>query len=136
MKRSIVAFLALAFLLGASSAYAADGPLPDLSLSIGGSQLATNGGVSSTLKIVFLLTLLSFAPAMVLTMTCFTRITVVLGMTRTALGVQSMPPNMVITGLSLFLTVAIMSPVFEKMYADGINPYLEGKMDDREALVK
>ncbi len=110
--------------------------LPDLSINIGGSQLASDGGVSSTIKLVILLTLLSFAPAMMLTMTCFTRIAVVLGMTRTALGTQSMPPNMVITGLSMFLTFAIMSPVFEKMYTEGISPYLEGKMDDREALTK
>ncbi len=112
------------------------GPFPDLALSIGGSPLNSDGGVSSTLKVLFLLTTLSFAPAMIMTMTCFTRIAVVLGMTRTALGTQSMPPNTVITGLALFLTIAVMSPVFGKMYSEGISPYLEGKMDDREALVK
>ena len=121
----------------ASNAFAADaGPLPDISLNIGGSQLAGDGGVSATIKLVLLLTMLSFAPAMMLTMTCFTRIAVVLGMTRTALGTQSMPPNTVITGLSLFLTFAIMNPVFLSMYNDGISPYLEGKMDDKEAMVK
>ena len=80
--------------------------------------------------------MLSFVPAMMLTMTCFTRIAVVLGMTRTALGTASMPPNTVITGLSMFLTFAIMTPVFERMYNEGISPYLEGKMDDREAIEK
>jgi flagellar biosynthetic protein FliP len=83
-----------------------------------------------------LLTVLSFAPAMILTMTCFTRITVVLGMTRTAVGTQSLPPNTVITGLALFLTFAIMGPIFEKSYDDGIQPYLEGKMGQEEAMTK
>jgi flagellar biosynthetic protein FliP len=133
----VVLPIALGVLVSPSELWAAPGAsLPDLSISIGGSELASNGGVSSSLKLVFLLTLMSFAPAMVLTMTCFTRIAVVLGMTRTALGVQSMPPNMVVTGLSLFLTIAIMTPVFEKMYADGIAPYMEGQMDDKEALTK
>lgn len=110
--------------------------LPDLSIAIGGSELAGGGGVASSLKIVLLLTLLSFAPAMILCMTCFTRIAVVLGMTRTALGTASLPPNTVITGLSLFLTFAIMGPVFEKGYKEGIKPYLDGQMAQEEALKK
>lgn len=110
--------------------------LPDLSISIGGSELANNGSVSSSLKIVFLLTLLSFAPAMMLCMTSFTRIAVVLGMTRTALGTSSMPPNTVITGLALFLTIAIMTPIFEQSYNDGIKPYIEGQMGQEEAMTK
>lgn len=110
--------------------------LPDLSINIGGSQLASDGGMTSSLKIVLLLTIMSFAPAMVLTMTCFTRIAVVLGMTRTALGTQSMPPNMVISGLSLFLTLAVMNPVFTKMYDTGIKPYMDGQMDQTEAFTK
>lgn len=118
-------------------AFAADSAvLPDLSISIGKSQLAGESGVSSTLKILLLVTMLSFAPAMVLTMTSFTRIAVVMGMTRTALGTQSLPPNMVITGLSLFLTIAIMQPVMNEMYTTGIRPYMEGQMGDREALQK
>ena len=104
--------LLLAGDVNAQAGASASTGLPDLAINIGGTQLASDGGVSSTIKLVILLTLLSFAPAMMLTMTCFTRIAVVLGMTRTALGTQSMPPNMVITGLSMFLTFAIMSPVF------------------------
>jgi len=136
MRRSLEIGFLSAMLLAPSLVLAEGGPLPDLSINIGGSQLASDGGISTSLKLVFLLSLLSFAPAMILTMTSFTRITVVLGMTRTALGTQSMPPNMVITGLSLFLTIAIMGPVFERSYSEGIGPYLEGKMDDREALLK
>ena len=110
--------------------------LPDLSIKIGDSELGANGTVSASLKIVILMTLLSFAPAMMLTMTCFTRIAIVLGMTRTAIGTQSAPPNTVITGLALFLTFSIMSPVFNKMYTQGIDPYFEGKMGQEEALAK
>lgn len=120
---------------GAALAQQASG-LPDVSISIGGSNLSSDGTVTATLKILFLMTVLSFAPAMVLTMTSFTRIAVVLGMTRTALGTQSLPPNMVITGLALFLTVSIMNPVFQEMYRDGIQPYMDNQMGDREALEK
>lgn len=110
--------------------------LPDLSINIGGNELAGGGSVASSLKIVLLLTALSFAPAMILCMTCFTRIAVVLGMTRTALGTATLPPNTVITGLALFLTFAIMGPVFEQSYNQGIKPYIDGQMAQEEALRK
>ncbi len=119
-----------------SEAYAQQAALPDLSISVGGSELAGGGSVTSSIKILLLLTLLSFAPAMILCMTSFTRIAVVLGMTRTALGTASLPPNTVITGLALFLTVAIMGPIFEKSYQEGIRPYMEGQMDQGEAMAK
>jgi flagellar biosynthetic protein FliP len=115
-------------------AYAQQAGLPDLSISIGGSEMASSGSVASSLKILLLLTALSFAPAMILCMTCFTRIAVVLGMTRTALGTASLPPNTVITGLALFLTIAIMGPIAEKSYVDGIRPYMEGQMGQDEAM--
>ncbi len=108
--------------------------LPNLSISVGGSELAGDGTITASLKIVILMTLLSFAPAMILTMTCFTRIAVVLGMARTAIGTQSLPPNMVITGLALFLTFAVMNPVFNQMYEKGIGPFLDGSMGQEQAL--
>lgn len=123
-------------LLSVTDASAQQAGLPDLSISIGGSEMASSGSVASSLKILLLLTALSFAPAMILCMTCFTRIAVVLGMTRTALGTASLPPNTVITGLALFLTVAIMGPIAEKSYVDGIRPYMEGQMGQEEAMKK
>lgn len=128
--------LGVALFGAASPAYAAETAVPDLALKVGGAELASDGTVSSSLKIIFLLTALTFAPAMMLTMTSFTRIAVVLGMTRTALGTQAMPPNMVITGLSLFLTMAIMSPVFQEAYQAGVQPFLDGQMAQEEALTK
>lgn len=110
--------------------------LPDLSINIGGAQLTNDGNISASVKIVLLLTVLSFLPAMILTMTSFTRIAVVLGMTRTALGTQTLPPNTVITGLAIFLTSAIMGPVFQESYNKGVRPYMEGQMGQDEALEK
>jgi flagellar biosynthesis protein FliP len=123
-------------LLAIPEAQAQQAALPEFSVKLGNSELASDGSVSATLKVVFLLSALSFLPAMILTMTSFTRIAVVLGMTRTALGTQSLPPNMVINGLAIFLTISIMSPVFQKMYADGVGPFLEGQMEQGEAMKK
>lgn len=134
--RRLIPLLALFTTLAPTLGFAQESALPNLSIAVGGSELAGGGAVASSLKIVLLLTVLSFAPAMILTMTCFTRITVVLGMTRTAVGTQSLPPNTVITGLALFLTFSIMGPIFEKSYQDGIQPYLEGTMAQDEAMKK
>lgn len=117
-------------------ALAQSNTLPDVSIAVGDAKLATDGSLTSSVKIIILLTALSFAPAIVLTMTSFTRIAVVLGMTRTSLGTQSAPPNMVITGLALFLTFAIMNPVFKVSYEKGIKPFLDGTMDQGEAFRK
>jgi len=126
----------LSVLLTPGIAGAVESSVPDVQISIGDSQFGTDGTISSGLKILLLISALTFAPALILTMTCFTRIVVVLGMTRTALGTQQMPPNMVITGLALFLTFAIMAPVMEQMYDDGIKPYMDGQMAEDEALRK
>jgi len=123
-------------LILAPTALAADGVLPDLALKIGGVEVGSDGSVSAAMRLMLLMTLLTFAPAIVMTTTCFTRIAVVLSMTRTALGTTQMPPNMAITGLALFLTVVIMSPVFNEMYTAGVRPYFEGQMAQDEALSK
>jgi len=115
---------------------AQDGGASDVLIRIGNTDLVEGDGISSAIKVVFLISIISFAPAMILTMTCFTRIAVVLSMTRTALGTQQMPPNIVITGLALFLTISIMNPVFQEMYSSGVAPYMDGQMDHTEALRK
>lgn len=108
--------------------------LPNLTINLDGKEVGTDGTVSSTLKLVALISIIAFAPAMMLTTTCFTRIAVILSMTRTTLGTQQAPPNMVITGLALFLTFSIMSPVFSKMYDEGISPLISGEMGVEEAM--
>ncbi len=133
---SLISWSAL-FLFLPSLALAQGVTVPEVSLSIGGSDISSGSeGLSSGIKAVFLISAISFLPAIILTMTSFTRIAVVLGMTRTALGTQQMPPNLVITGLSLFLTISIMNPIFQEMYSEGIQPYMDGQMDGTESWRK
>lgn len=79
--------------------------------------------VSDLLKIVFIITVLSIAPSILLLMTCFTRLAVVLAFLRSALGTQQSPPNQVIVGLALFLTFSIMWPVWEEIHREAVIPF-------------
>ena len=90
--------------------------------------------IDVTLKILFLFTILSLAPAILITVTSFTRIVIVLGLLRQALGIPQSPPNQVIIALSLFLTFFIMQPVFHQIYTQSIDPYMHKKINDMEAL--
>jgi len=85
------------------------------------------------IKIAILLTILSLAPAIFLTTTCFTRILVVFAFLRHAMGTQSMPPNQVVTGLAFFLSLFVMAPTYEAAYRDGIGPFLAEKMSLTDA---
>ena len=80
------------------------------------------------------MTALSFLPAALMLMTSFTRILIVFSLLRQALGLQSMPPNIVLIGLSLFLTLFIMTPVFEPIYRDAYLPLVSGKIGFEEAV--
>ena len=91
------------------------------------------GGVSGPISIVLLLTVLSLAPAILILCTCFTRFVVVLGLLRQALGTQGLPPSQVIIGLSLFLTIVAMAPTLEAMWEDGIKPYVDSPVDQRDS---
>src|SRR5439155_8706959 len=95
-----------------------------------GSTVATP---CESLTIIIALTLLSVAPALLMMMTSFTRIVIVLSLTRNALGLQSIPPNQVVVGLSLFLSLFVMSPVLSQMNHDAVQPYLHGKMTQNDA---
>ncbi len=81
---------------------------------------------STSVSILLLLTLLSVAPSILLLMTSFTKIFVVLGLTRNALGLNGVPPNQVLAGLSLFLSMFVMSPVIKAVNTAGVQPYLHG----------
>ena len=91
---------------------------------------------SLSLQTLILLTGLSFLPAVLLMMTSFTRIIIVLSLLRQALGTQSAPPNQVMIGLALFLTLFVMSPVLDKIYVDAYQPFSENKIQMQEALEK
>jgi flagellar biosynthesis protein FliP len=96
------------------------------------------GGTSYSVPVQTLLffTALSFLPAVLLLMTAFTRIVIVLGLLRQALGTQSAPPNQVIVGLSLFLTFFVMGPTIDKVYAEAYQPFAENRIAFNEALAR
>jgi flagellar biosynthetic protein FliP len=89
---------------------------------------------SLSVQTLVLLTSLSLLPALLLSMTSFTRILIVLGLLRTALGTQSSPPNQILVGLSLFLTFFVMAPVFDKVYDEAYKPLSENKIGTERAL--
>jgi len=88
---------------------------------------------STPILVLLGLTLLSLAPAILLTCTSFTKILVVLGLTRNALGLQQIPPNQVLAGLALFLSLFVMSPVLSQINHDGLQPYLHGTKTQTQA---
>lgn len=90
------------------------------------------GGFKGAVDVLVLLTVLSLAPALLVLCTCFTRVVVVLGLLRQAVGVQSMPPSQVIVGLSLLLTMAAMAPTFDRAWQAGVKPYMDGAVTSPE----
>ena len=96
------------------------------------------GGQSYSLPVqtLLLLSALTFLPAVLLMMTGFTRIVIVLSLLRQALGTQSSPPNQVIIGLSMFLTLFVMSPVIDKIHQDAYLPYTTNRISFNEALAR
>jgi len=106
--------------------------VPD-ALAGGPKEWVSPAGLSSTLQVMLLLTVLSLAPAVLLMTTCFVRIIVVLGLLRQALGTQQLPPTQVITALALFMTLLVMSPVWKEVYDRAIVPYSEREMPLEEA---
>jgi len=127
-------WVSLALLLGAGSRLAAATPLPDIHIGIGSSSNPQQ--VSLTLQIVFLMTVLSLAPAILMLTTSFTRIIIVLSFLRQAIGTPTIPPNQVILGLALFLTFFNMNPVFSKVNDEALQPYLKGAISQQTALKK
>ena len=89
---------------------------------------------SSTLQLLLLLTILSLLPSVLIMMTSFTRIIIVLGFVRNALGTQNTPPNQVLIGLSLFLTFFFMAPVFSEINTNAYQPYIAGQIEQDEAI--
>ncbi|MDM7889180.1 flagellar type III secretion system pore protein FliP [Curtobacterium sp. RHCJP20] len=102
----------------------------DFSVSVNG----PDGTPSSAIVTLLGITLLSVAPALLLMMTSFTKIFVVLAMTRNALGLQGIPPNQVIAGLALFLSLFVMAPVLGHINDDALQPYLAGHIDFAKAV--
>jgi flagellar biosynthesis protein FliP len=119
-------------LLPVVTAFAEPLPLPNVSLSIGGK--ADQGKASTVIQLLFILTVLSLAPAILMMVTSFTRIVVVLSLVRHALGTQQMPPNQIVVGLALFLTFFVMAPVWQKVNDEALKPYYEERITGEEAF--
>ena len=128
MKRPGLVVLVLLLLVATATAASA-APPEQLNVNIDGI-----GGISAPLQLVVVLTLLSFVPAALVIMTCFTRIVIVFHFLRQALGTQEMPSNQILIGLTLFLTMFIMAPVAERVNTLADQPALDGRMTVMEAL--
>jgi len=99
-------------------------------------QLFGPEGLGTSFKIIAVLSALSLLPAVILTVTSFVRTVVVLSFIRQGIGSQETPPNQVLIGLAMFLTLFVMTPVMNEIKAQGIDPYLEGKLTEVQALEK
>ena len=95
-----------------------------------------NGSVNGALRILVILTLIAIAPTLIIMMTSFTRIIIVLHFTRQALNTQTAPPNTVLIGIALFLTLFIMQPTLTEIYTEAVAPFEAGEMEGEEALAK
>lgn len=104
----------------------------NLTLSLPGTKRESLG---TTIEIVLFMTLLSLAPAIVMSMTCFTRIIIVLSFLRRAMSMQDLPPTLVVTGFALFMSVYIMKPVVTDIKAQAYEPYVAGTIDFEAAAV-
>jgi len=96
--------------------------------------LAGFNRLDTTLKILLLITIISIAPALLISVTAFVRIVIVLSLLRHALGIPTAPPNQVIVGLALFLTIFVMKPTFDKINEVSISPYLKKQISDIQAI--
>jgi len=134
MKRLLILLGLAALVLGASAAMAAPEPIALPSVSVGVGKVAKPGDVSVTLQILFLLTILSLAPGLLVMTTSFTRIVVVLSFLRSAMGTQQAPSNQIILGLSMFLTFFVMAPVWQQMNTQALQPFRAQTITQEEAF--
>jgi flagellar biosynthetic protein FliP len=130
------AVLFLAFFSSAVSAQTSNTriPIPKIAFDIG--EAKSPKEVALSLQILFLLTILTLAPAIAMTMTSFTRVVIVLDFVRRALSLQQMPPTQVIVGLSIFLTAFIMAPTFKDINENALQPYMNGKISNEQFFDK
>ncbi|RMH44551.1 MAG: flagellar biosynthetic protein FliP [Gammaproteobacteria bacterium] len=129
VRRSTQCILSVLALCALPS-YGAEIPLLNIQNTPSGQE------VSVSLQVLILMTLLTLLPAILMTMTSFTRIVVVLAILRQALGMQQTPSNQILIGLALFLSLFVMAPVFEQIHVQAVQPYMEDQIGPKEALDK
>jgi flagellar biosynthetic protein FliP len=129
INKAIMTALLIIILIAATqiTSFATDGASPGISLNIGGAD---------TLKILLTLTVIALIPSILIMTTCFTRIVIVLSCARNAIGLQQTPPNQVLVGIALFLSLFIMSPVVDKINTIAYQPYKNGELTQTEAVDK
>lgn len=128
--------LALLLALSSTSAFAdTSGFAPSITINTSSNAQISNKEVYSGLKLTLLVGSLVMLPSLILSLTCFTRISIVLSLTRQALGTAQSPPNQVLLGLALFLTFSIMSPVFNEIYQNSIVPFSDDQLTIEEFFV-
>lgn len=133
MLPALLVCLVVAMLGGVGTAIAQPNiPIPDINLQVGTSEDPEQ--LVGTLQLLLLISVLSVAPAFVILMTSFTRIVIVLGFVRNALATQQIPPNQVVIGLALFLTLFVMSPVIGQINEEALTPYRAEEISFEEAL--
>ena len=113
---------------------AQDFQLPDINFEVSSPDSDEGTDLVLSLRILLLLTVLTLAPAIIIMVTSFTRIVIVLSLIRRALATRSMPPNQIIIGLAIFLTIFIMAPVWQDINVDAIQPYIDEEITTQEAL--
>ncbi len=123
----------LLFVLCPTPLWAAQPAGPALTFSISGGD---EKALPVTLQIVAMMTILTLAPALVIMVTSFTRILIVLSFTRSALGTQQIPPNIVLAGMALFLTIFTMAPVWQQVDEQALQPYLSGEIGYENAAAR
>jgi flagellar biosynthesis protein FliP len=128
----IVLILAFFLIEPVSAQTTPTGQSPGLNITLNG--IDGEGDIGIAIQIVFLMTLLTLAPSILMLMTAFTRIIIVLGFVKNAVGVQSAPSSQIIVGIALFLTLFVMSPVMDKINDEALQPYLNKEITSMEAL--
>lgn len=131
-RRDVICVAAGIVLLAAGVAAAEPLSLPTVSIGVG--KVAKPADMTVVLQIFFLMTILSLAPGLLIMTTSFTRIVVVLSFLRSALGTQQAPSNQIVIGLSLFLTFFIMSPVWQQVNSQALQPYKEQRITQEQAI--
>lgn len=134
MKIRLVILILLLLAAGETLAQGASMPMPKLSVEVG--KASNPEDVSVTLQILFLMTILSLAPAIMILTTAFTRIIVVFHFLKQAMGTTQMPPSQVLVGLALFLTFFVMAPTWNKVNDSALQPYLQKRIGIQEAYDK
>ncbi len=126
---SVVLLLIFFVMFGSVSDVFASTLYAPASISI---DLGENTGVDPTLQILFLVTIITLLPSILMMLTCFTRILISLHFLRSALGTQQMPPNQILIGITLFTTIFLMGPTFTEINQTAIVPYSQGQMSQQE----